>query len=133
MSQANGPQHEKLPKLRRGLTHSFTLGDVEGYIITGEYDDGRLGQVFLFISKQGSTLRGIFDCWATAVSLGLQHGVPLESYVEKYVDQKFEPHGFTDDVELKRAKSVGDYIFRRLALDYLDSAALQRLGITPQT
>ena len=129
MSKANGPQHERLPRLRTGKTYSLTIDDFDGYLITGEYDNGSLGQIFLYVAKQGSTLRGVFDALATAVSLGLQHGVPLESYVEKYIDQRFEPYGITGDAELDSTTSVVDYIFRRLAIDYLDDDVLARLSI----
>lgn len=117
---------------RKGYTHTFKVGDVTGHLITGEYDDGRLGQIFFYVSKQGSTLRGLFDALATAVSLGLQHGVPLESYAEKYIGQRFEPSGMTSDKEIADATSVTDYLFRRLALDYLPKEVLGRLGIEPR-
>jgi ribonucleoside-diphosphate reductase alpha chain len=129
VSKANGPQHERLPRLRRGRTHSLVIDDFNGYLITGEYEDGSLGQIFLYVAKQGSTLRGVFDCWATAVSLGLQHGVPLESYVEKYVGQHFEPFGMTGDTYVDTVSSVSDYIFRLLAFDYLDDDTLARLNL----
>jgi ribonucleoside-diphosphate reductase alpha chain len=125
----NGPQHKQLPRLRAGLTHAFEIGEIEGYLITGEYEDGSLGQVFIYAAKQGSTLRGLLDNWATSVSLGLQHGVPLETYVEKFVGQRFEPHGMTGDEDVKNASSIGDYIFRRLALDYLAPEVRRRLGV----
>ena len=128
----NGSQHKPLPRLRQGITHSFSIGEIEGYLITGEYDDGSLGQIFLYAAKQGSTLRGLLDNWATSVSLGLQHGVPLESYVEKYVNQRFEPHGMTGDEDVKIATSIGDYVFRRLALDYLAPEVRRRLGVDNQ-
>jgi len=130
--QHNGEFHDPLPLVgRKGFTHQFTIDGVDGYLITGEYDDGRLGQIFFYVSKQGSTLRGLFDALATAVSLGLQHGVPLGSYVEKYIGQTFEPSGMTHDAEIRTATSVVDYVFRRLALDYLDAESLRRLGIDP--
>jgi len=131
VSKANGPLHEKLPRLRKGKTHSISIDGFEGHLITGEYEDGSLGQIFLYVAKQGSTLRGVFDCWATAVSLGLQHGVPLESYVEKYVGQHFEPFGMSTDEDIKTVSSVSDYIFKRLAIDYLDDVALARLKLIP--
>lgn len=115
--------------MRTGSTYTITMGDFDGHLITGEYEDGSLGQIFIWSGKQGSTLRGVFDSLSTAVSIGLQHGVPLESYVEKYIGQKYEPAGFTGDEDIVEATSVCDYIFRRLALDYLDDEALGRLNI----
>ena len=85
----------------------------------GEYEDGRPGEVFMKVSKQGSTLAGIMDAFSISVSLGLQHGVPLATYVRKYTNMRFEPAGITDDPDLRIATSLVDYIFRRLALDYL--------------
>ena len=114
----------------QGLTHSFRVGEIEGYLITGEDDAGSLKRVFLHVSKQGSVLRGVFECWATAISLGLQHGVPLELYVEQYVGLKFEPNGITDDPEAKHVTSVSDYVFKLLAREYLSESACRRLGAT---
>ena len=95
------------------------MADCEGYVTVGEYDDGRPGEMFMKVSKQGSTLAGIMDAFSISVSLGLQHGVPLRTYVEKYTNMRFEPAGMTDDPELRIASSLVDYIFRRLAVDYL--------------
>ena len=95
----------------------------------GEYDDGRPGEVFMQVSKQGSTLAGIMDAFAVAVSLGLQHGVPLATYVKKYTNMRFEPGGMTDDPELRIATSLVDYIFRRLAVDYLPYEERAELGV----
>ena len=95
----------------------------------GEYDDGRPGEVFLKVSKQGSTLSGIVDALSISVSLGLQHGVPLRTYVEKYTNMRFEPAGMTDDADLRIASSIVDYIFRRLAVDYLPKEDREELGI----
>ena len=95
----------------------------------GEYEDGRPGEVFMKVSKQGSTLAGIMDAFAISVSLGLQHGVPLATYVTKYTNMRFEPAGMTDDPELRIAQSLVDYIFRRLAVDYLPLEERIELGV----
>ena len=100
-------------------TFAFRVADCEGYVTVGEYEDGRPGEVFIKVSKQGSTLAGIMDAFSISISLGLQHGVPLATYVRKYSNMKFEPSGMTDDADLRIATSLVDYIFRRLALDYL--------------
>ena len=102
-------------------TFAFRVADCEGYVTVGEYEDGRPGEVFMKVSKQGSTLAGIMDAFSISVSLGLQHGVPLATYVRKYTNMRFEPAGITDDPELRIATSLVDYIFRRLAVDYLPS------------
>jgi ribonucleoside-diphosphate reductase alpha chain len=98
-------------------------------VTVGEYEDGRPGEVFMKVSKQGSTLAGIMDAFAIAVSLGLQHGVPLATYVKKYTNMRFEPAGMTDDPELRIAQSLVDYIFRRLAVDYLSNEERIDLGV----
>ena len=95
----------------------------------GEYEDGRPGEVFIKVSKQGSTLAGIMDAFSISLSLGLQHGVPLATFVRKFANMKFEPAGITDDPELRIATSLIDYIFRRLALDYLSVPERTELGI----
>ena len=96
---------------------------------SGAHDDGELGEVFLKLGKQGSTLAGVMDSFSIAVSIGLQYGVPLETYVSKFTNLSFEPAGLTDDADVRMAKSIMDYIFRRLALDYLDFETRQALGI----
>ncbi len=96
---------------------------------SGAHDDGELGEVFLKLGKQGSTLAGVMDAFSIAVSIGLQYGVPLETYVSKFTNLSFEPNGLTDDADVRMAKSIMDYIFRRLALDYLDFESRQGLGI----
>ncbi len=119
----------RLTRRRRSYTFSFRVADCEGYVTVGEYPDGRPGEVFVKVSKQGSTLSGVMDAFAIAVSLGLQHGVPLETYVRKYTNMRFEPAGITDDADLRLASSLVDYIFRRLALDYLSEDQRIELGI----
>ncbi len=96
---------------------------------SGAHDDGELGEVFLKLGKQGSTLAGVMDAFSIAVSIGLQYGVPLETYVSKFSNLSFEPNGLTDDADVRMAKSIMDYIFRRLALDYLSFEDRQALGI----
>ncbi|MDP9075748.1 MAG: vitamin B12-dependent ribonucleotide reductase [Actinomycetota bacterium] len=123
------PIRERLPRRRRSSTFKFRVADCEGYVTVGEYDDGRPGEVFMQVSKQGSTLAGIMDAFAVAVSLGLQHGVPLATFVRKYTNMRFEPAGMTDDPELRIASSLVDYIFRRLAVDYLSYDERAELGI----
>ena len=107
------------PKSRVSRTTSFTVGGAEGYMTSGAHDDGELGEVFLKLGKQGSTLAGVMDAFSIAVSIGLQYGVPLETYVSKFTNLRFEPAGLTDDPDVRMAQSIMDYIFRRLALDYL--------------
>lgn len=123
------PQRRRLPKSRPSRTVSFRVTDAEGYITAGEYPDDGLGEIFLKVSKQGSTLAGIMDALAISVSIGLQYGVPLEAYVTKFMNMRFEPSGMTDDPDVRFAASIVDYVFRRLAIDYLDEATRHRLGI----
>ncbi len=124
-----GAVRERLPRRRVSSTFAFRVADCEGYVTVGEYEDGRPGEVFIKVSKQGSTLAGIMDAFSISISLGLQHGVPLSTYVRKYVNMKFEPSGMTDDPDLRIATSLVDYIFRRLALDYLAPTEREDLGI----
>ncbi len=119
----------RLPRRRRSNTFAFRVADCEGYVTVGEYDDGRPGEVFMKVSKQGSTLSGVMDAFSIAVSLGLQHGVPLSTFVRKYTNMRFEPAGITDDPDLRLASSLVDYIFRRLAIDYLSYDERLELGV----
>ncbi len=123
------PIRERLPRRRTSQTFAFRVADCEGYVTVGEYDDGRPGEVFMKVSKQGSTLAGIMDAFSISVSLGLQHGVPLATYVRKYTNMRFEPAGMTDDPDLRIAQSLVDYIFRRLAVDYLPASERAELGV----
>ena len=123
------PQRERLPRKRRSSTFEFRVADCSGFVTVGEYDDGRPGEVFINVSKQGSTLAGIMDAFSISISFGLQHGVPLATYVRKFSGMRFEPAGITDDAELRIATSVIDYIFRRLALDYLPLDVRSELGV----
>ncbi len=124
-----GAVRERLPRRRVSSTFAFRVADCEGYVTVGEYEDGRPGEAFIKVSKQGSTLAGIMDAFSISISLGLQHGVPLATYVRKYVNMKFEPSGMTDDADLRIATSLVDYIFRRLALDYLSASEREELGV----
>jgi ribonucleoside-diphosphate reductase alpha chain len=123
------PTRKRLPKARPSRTTSFAVGGAEGYMTAGSYPDDGLGEVFLKLGKQGSTLAGVMDAFSIAVSIGLQYGVPLETYVQKFTNLRFEPAGLTDDPDIRMAQSVMDYIFRRLALDYLPFDDRSALGI----
>jgi ribonucleoside-diphosphate reductase alpha chain len=123
------PVRRRLPKKRPSQTVSFTVGGAEGYLTTGSYPDDGLGEVFIKLGKQGSTLAGVMDAFSIAVSVGLQYGIPLESYVSKFTNLRFEPAGMTDDPDIRLATSVMDYLFRRIALDYLPVEKRAELGI----
>ncbi len=123
------PTRKRLPKSRVSRTTSFTVGGAEGYMTSGAHDDGELGEVFLKLGKQGSTLAGVMDAFSIAVSIGLQYGVPLETYVSKFTNLRFEPAGITDDPDVRMSQSIMDYVFRRLALDYLSFDDRAALGI----
>jgi ribonucleoside-diphosphate reductase alpha chain len=123
------PVRKRLPKKRPSQTVSFTVGDAEGYLTASSYPDDGLGEVFLKLGKQGSTLAGVMDAFSIAVSVALQYGVPLRTYVEKFMNMKFEPAGMTDDSDIRLANSVMDYIFRRLALDFLPYEQRAELGV----
>jgi len=123
------PTRKRLPKSRPSQTTSFTVGGAEGYMTAGSYPDDGLGEVFLKLGKQGSTLAGVMDAFSIAISIALQYGVPLEQYVQKFTNMRFEPAGLTDDPDIRMAQSVLDYIFRKLALDYLPFETRSALGI----
>jgi ribonucleoside-diphosphate reductase alpha chain len=123
------PVRKRLPKKRASETVSFSVGGAEGYLTASSYPDDGLGEVFLKMSKQGSTLAGVMDAFSVAISIGLQHGVPLETWVAKFTNMRFEPAGMTDDPDIRIASSVMDYIFRRLALDFLPYERRAELGI----
>ncbi|HWC12672.1 MAG TPA: LAGLIDADG family homing endonuclease, partial [Acidimicrobiales bacterium] len=123
------PVREKLPRTRNSKTFSFRVADCHGYVTVGEYDDGRPGEIFLRVAKQGSTLAGIMDAFAISVSHGLQYGVPLRAFVDMYTNMRFEPAGMTDDPDIRFASSLVDYIFRRLAVEYLPYDERADLGI----
>ena len=131
-SQATGPSgpvRRRLPRTRRSRTFEFRVADCKGFLTVGEYEDGRPGEIFLRVSKQGSTLAGIMDAFAISLSHGLQYGVPLRAFVEVFTGMRFEPAGMTDDPDLRIATSIIDYLFRRLAVEYLDASERAELNI----
>ncbi|MGQ0630793.1 MAG: vitamin B12-dependent ribonucleotide reductase [Sporichthyaceae bacterium] len=123
------PIRKRLPKVRDSKTVSFSVGGAEGYMIAGGYPDGGLGEIFLKMSKQGSTLAGMMDAFSIAISIGLQYGVPLDTFVQKFTNMRFDPAGMTDDPDVRMSASIMDYIFRRLALDFLSPEDRGALGI----
>ncbi|MEU8204580.1 vitamin B12-dependent ribonucleotide reductase [Streptosporangium sp. NPDC049046] len=123
------PTRRRMPNQRPSTTTRFTVGGAKGYMTASSYPDDGLGEVFLKMSKQGSTLAGVMDAFSVAISIGLQYGVPLETYVGKFVNMRFDPAGMTDDPDVRIAASVMDYIFRRLALDHLPYDDRAALGI----
>ncbi|HEY3709481.1 MAG TPA: vitamin B12-dependent ribonucleotide reductase [Amycolatopsis sp.] len=123
------PVRRRLPKKRPSQTVSFTVGGAEGYLHAGSYPDDGLGEIFVKLGKQGSTLSGVMDAFSMSISVGLQYGIPLEFYVSKFSNLRFEPAGMTDDPDIRIATSVMDYLFRRLALDYLPYEKRSQLGI----
>ena len=119
-----------MPRERQSITHKFSIGGHEGYITAGMYEDGTVGEIFLTdIGKEGSTLRGMMNSFATAISIALQYGVPLETLVQKFSYMRFEPEGITGNPEIPFAKSMPDYIMRWLASRFLDTDAQEELGI----
>jgi ribonucleoside-diphosphate reductase alpha chain len=123
------PVRKRLPKKRPSQTVSFTVGGAEGYLTSGSYPDDGLGEIFVKLGKQGSTLAGVMDAFSMSISVGLQYGIPLEFYVSKFSNLRFEPAGMTDDPDVRIATSVMDYLFRRLALDHLPYDKRAQLGI----
>jgi ribonucleoside-diphosphate reductase alpha chain len=125
-----GPRRKRMPRERESITHKFSIGGHEGYITAGKYEDGSVGEIFLTdIGKEGSTLRGMMNSFATAISIALQYGVPLETLVQKFSYMRFEPEGITGNPEIPFAKSMPDYIMRWLASRFLDTDAQEELGI----
>ena len=129
VEQAARPVRERLPRTRTSKTFEFRVADCKGFVTVGEYADGRPGELFIRVSKQGSTLAGIMDAFAISVSHGLQYGVPLRAFVDALVGMRFEPAGITDDAEVRIANSLVDYLFRRLALEYLPYEERVEMGI----
>ncbi|HEY3483823.1 MAG TPA: vitamin B12-dependent ribonucleotide reductase, partial [Ilumatobacteraceae bacterium] len=123
------PVRQKLPRTRTGRTFEFRVADCKGFAMIGEYENGQPGEIFLTVSKQGSTMAGIMDAFAKSISYGLQYGVPLRAYVETFTNMRFEPAGMTDDPDIRFATSIMDYLFRRLALQYLTYEERAELGI----
>jgi ribonucleoside-diphosphate reductase alpha chain len=132
--EETGPARSRMPRERQSITHKFSIGGHEGYITAGMYEDGRVGEIFLTdIGKEGSTLRGMMNSFATAISIALQYGVPLETLVQKFAYMRFEPEGITQNPEIPFAKSMPDYIMRWLASRFLDAESQEELGIlTPE-
>jgi len=129
LSPAGTAGRRKLSDERRALTHKFSINGHEGYITVGLYDDGQPGEIFLVMAKEGSTISGLMDAFATSISLALQYGVPLKALVEKFSHTRFEPSGFTKNPEIPIAKSITDYIFRWLGSKFLSTEEKQALGI----
>jgi len=123
------PTRQRLPRTRQSRTFEFRVADCKGFVTVGEYDDGRPGEIFVQVSKQGSTLAGIMHAFAISLSHGLQYGVPLSAFVQTFVGMRFEPAGMTDDPELRIANSLIDYLFRRLAVDYMSPEERAALNI----
>jgi ribonucleoside-diphosphate reductase alpha chain len=128
-SHEHRPVRRRLPKTRSATVTRFDVAGAEGYMTASSYPDGGVGEVFLKLGKQGSTLAGVMDAFSMAISVGLQYGIPLESYVAKFTNLRFEPAGMTDDPDIRIATSMMDYIFRRLALDHLPYEQRAELGI----
>jgi ribonucleoside-diphosphate reductase alpha chain len=123
------PVRQKLPRTRVSRTFEFRVADCKGFVTVGEYVDGRPGEIFVRVSKQGSTLAGIMDAFAISVSHGLQYGVPLRSFIEAFTGMRFEPAGMTDDPDIRIANSLMDYLFRRMAIEYLSPEERAELNI----
>jgi ribonucleoside-diphosphate reductase alpha chain len=125
----NRPVRRRLPKNRSATVTRFSVAGAEGYITASKYPDDGVGELFLKLGKQGSTLAGVMDAFSMAISISLQYGVPLEKWVEKFTNMRFEPAGITDDPDVRIASSVLDYVFRRLALDHLPYETRSEMGI----
>jgi len=123
------PIRQRLPRSRSSRTFEFRVADCKGFVTVGEYEDGRPGEIFVRVSKQGSTLAGIFDAFAISISHGLQYGVPLRSFVDAFIGMRFEPAGMTDDPDIRIANSLMDYLFRKLAIMYLTPEERAELNI----
>jgi ribonucleoside-diphosphate reductase alpha chain len=123
------PFRRKLPDERKSFTHKFDIAGHEGYITAGMYEDGQPGEIFITMSKEGSTISGVMDSFATAISMALQYGVPLRVLVDKFSHMRFEPSGFTKNPDIPMAKSIMDYIFRWLAIKFLDGDAQEEVGV----
>jgi ribonucleoside-diphosphate reductase alpha chain len=126
------PLRRRLSDERPSITHKFDIAGHEGYITVGKYEDGQPGEIFIKMSKEGSTISGLMDSFATAISMSLQYGVPLRVLVDKFSHMRFEPSGFTKNPDIPMAKSIMDYIFRWLATKFLDGDAQQEVGIVKQ-
>ena len=131
------PRRERLPHTRSSLTHKFDIQGHEGYVNVGFYPDGRPGELFITMAKEGSTIGGLMDVLGTAISIGLQYGVPLEVFVNKFAHSRFEPAGFTKNPDIPIAKSIADYIFRWLGMEFIpgyrEANAPKRPGVDEST
>ena len=127
--QGTGPRRERLPDTRQSITHKFSIDGHEGYLNVGLYDDGRPGELFITMAKEGSTIGGLMDCFGTAISINLQYGVPLEVLVNKFSHTRFDPMGFTKNKDIRYAKSVVDYIFRWLGCQFIPGFREVNLGL----
>ena len=123
------PERRKLPRNRPSRTFEFRVADCKGFATVGEYDNGQPGEIFLTVSKQGSTMAGIMDAFAKSISYGLQYGVPIRAFVEAFTNMRFEPAGMTDDPDIRFAGSIMDYLFRRLAIDYMTYEERAEIGV----
>ena len=124
-----GAVRQVMPTLRNSKTFKFRLAGNEGFVTVGEYEDGTPGEIFIRVAKQGSTLSGVMDSLAIAVSHGLQYGIPLQVFVRAFINMSFQPQGLTDDPDIRISSSIIDYIFRKLAFLYLDYDCLVEMGI----
>jgi len=131
-SQARQPLRRRLPDERRSITHKFMVGNHQGYITVGLYDDGKPGELFITMSKEGTVISGLMDSFATSVSIGLQYGVPLQVLINKFVHTRFEPYGYTNNPKIRIAKSLVDYIFRWMALKFLSQEEQHLIGINEE-
>jgi len=131
-AKENRPLRRKLPDERKAITHKFDIAGHEGYITAGMYEDGQPGEIFITMSKEGSTISGLMDSFATAISMAFQYGVPLRVLVDKFSHMRFEPSGFTKNPDIPMAKSIMDYIFRWLATKFLDGDAQREVGVVKQ-
>jgi ribonucleoside-diphosphate reductase alpha chain len=123
------PVRRRLSDERQAIAHKFRVGNTEGYLHVGLFEDGKPGEIFITVAKQGSTLRGLLDSFAQAVSIGLQYGVPLKVWVSKHINNRFEPMGWTDNPDIPVAKSLMDYIFKWMAFKFLPKEDLKELGV----
>jgi ribonucleoside-diphosphate reductase alpha chain len=127
------PFRRRLPEEREAIIHKFSIAQNEGYLMVGLYDDGTPGEIFVVMSKEGSTISGLMDAFSTSISLALQYGVPLKVLVNKFIHTRFEPAGMTTNQEIRFAKSVVDYIFRWLGLKFLPKEEQDALGLAKTT
>ncbi|MEM1303432.1 MAG: vitamin B12-dependent ribonucleotide reductase, partial [Planctomycetota bacterium] len=130
-STSTGPRRERLPDTRQSVTHKFSVSGHEGYVTVGMFDDGRPGELFVTMAKEGSTIGGLMDAFGTSISMGLQYGVPLEDYVRKFSHMRFEPLGHTKNPDIRIAKSLIDYIFRWLGIKFLPGYKEASQGLPP--